>query len=117
MSWLLSILLATNVAFSSPVNYEIALAGNFGEPRPNHFHGGVDIKTGGVEGKPIFSIGDGYISHVSVGIGGFGNAVYVHHPEGYTSVYCHLKKFVPQIAAMVRKWQYAHHSHVGDMWF
>ena len=117
MSWLLSILLATNVAFSSPVNYEIALAGNFGEPRPNHFHGGIDIKTGGVEGKPIFSIGDGYISHVSVGIGGFGNAVYVHHPEGYTSVYCHLKKFVPQIAAMVRKWQYAHHSYVGDMHF
>lgn len=103
--------------FGSPVNYEIALAGNFGEPRPNHFHGGTDIKTGGVEGKPIFSIGDGYVSHVTVGTGGYGNALYIHHPEGYTSVYCHLKKFMPQIAAMVRKWQYAHKSCKGDMKF
>ena len=62
------------VKYQSPVNYRISLAGNFGEPRPNHFHGGADIKTDRVEGKPIFSIGDGYISHVSIGIGGFGNA-------------------------------------------
>ena len=117
MNWLFSIFLAASVVFGSPVNYEIALAGNFGEPRPNHFHGGTDIKTGGVEGKAIFSIGDGYVSHVSVGIGGFGNAVYIHHPEGYTSVYCHLKKFAPQITAMVRKWQYAHRSYIGDMLF
>lgn len=103
--------------YSSPVNYPITLAGNFGEPRPNHFHGGVDIKTDGVEGKPVFSIGDGYVSQVSIGVYGFGNAVYVHHPEGYTSVYCHLKKFAPQIAAMVRRWQYQHHSPEGVMKF
>lgn len=111
------LLLAAHIALGSPVNYEIALAGNFGEPRPNHFHGGIDIKTGGVEGKPIFSMGDGYVAHVSVGIGGYGNALYVHHPEGYTSVYCHLKKFTPQIAAMVRKWQYVHQSCNGMMSF
>ena len=57
--------------YSSPVNYPITLAGNFGEPRPNHFHGGVDIKTDGVEGKPVFSIGDGYVSQVSIGVYGF----------------------------------------------
>lgn len=103
--------------YGSPVNYEITLAGNFGEPRPNHFHGGVDVKTGGVEGKPIFSIGDGYVSQVSIGVAGFGNAVYVHHPEGYTSVYAHLKKFTPQISAMVRRWQYEHRSSEGVMRF
>ncbi len=105
------------VQYGSPVNYEILLAGNFGEPRPNHFHGGVDVKTGGVEGKPIFSIGDGYVSHVTIGFSGFGNAVYVRHPEGYTSVYCHLKKFTPQIQAMVRKWQYEHKRATGEMHF
>ena len=103
--------------FGSPVNYPISLAGNFGEPRPNHFHGGVDVKTGGVEGKAIFSIGDGYVSHVSVGHDGFGNAVYIHHPEGYTSVYCHLKTFTPAIKAMVRKWQYNNKKSTGDIWF
>lgn len=114
---LLSIMLAANVLFGSPVNYPISLAGNFGEPRPNHFHGGVDVKTDGVEGKAIFSIGDGYVSHVSVGYDGFGNAVYVHHPEGYTSVYCHLKTFTPAIKAMVRKWQYVNKQSTGDIWF
>ena len=103
--------------YDPPVNYEITLAGNFGEPRPNHFHGGIDVKTGGVEGKPVFSIGDGYVSQVSIGVSGFGNAVYVHHPEGYTSIYCHLKKFTPQIAAMVRRWQYQHHQPEGVMRF
>ena len=114
---ILSIMLAANVLFGSPVNYPISLAGNFGEPRPNHFHGGVDVKTDGVEGKAIFSIGDGYVSHVSVGYDGFGNAVYVHHPEGYTSVYCHLKIFTPAIKAMVRKWQYVNKQSTGDIWF
>jgi len=110
-------MLAANVLFGSPVNYPISLAGNFGEPRPNHFHGGVDVKTDGVEGKAIFSIGDGYVSHVSVGYDGFGNAVYVHHPEGYTSVYCHLKTFTPAIKAMVRKWQYVNKQSTADIWF
>lgn len=103
--------------YASPVNYDVVLAGNFGEPRPNHFHGGVDVKTGGVEGKPIFSIGGGYISMVTVGMFGFGNAVYVHHPEGYTSIYCHLKKFTPQITALLRKQQYARHAAEGEFHF
>jgi murein DD-endopeptidase MepM/ murein hydrolase activator NlpD len=114
---LLGLLLTANITLGSPVNYKISLAGNFGEPRPNHFHGGIDIKTDGVEGKPIFSMGDGYISHVSVGIGGYGNALYIHLPEGYTCVYCHLQKFTPQITAMVRKWQYANHTSTGDIHF
>ena len=111
------VLNATLPRYASPVNYEITLAGNFGEPRPNHFHGGVDIKTGGVEGKPIFSVGDGYVSRVSIGLYGFGNAIYVHHPEGYTSVYCHLKKFTPQIAAVLRRKQYSSRSAEGEFNF
>lgn len=103
--------------YSSPVNYDVVLAGNFGEPRPNHFHGGVDVKTGGVEGKPIFSISGGYVSMVTIGLMGFGNAVYVHHPEGYTSVYCHLKKFSPLIEAMVRKQQYQKQTAEGEFHF
>ena len=53
--------------YHPPVSYEMSLAGNFGEPRPNHFHGGIDVKTDGVEGKPIYSIGDGYVSRVTMG--------------------------------------------------
>lgn len=110
-----SVLLSAIIQFGSPVNYPISLAGNFGEPRPNHFHGGIDVRTGGVEGKPIFSVAEGYVSRVTVGLYGFGNAVYVTHPGGYTSVYCHLKKFAPQLAVLVRKWQYNNEAYVADV--
>lgn len=115
MSFLVTLLCASVLSFGSPVNYPISLAGNFGEPRPNHFHGGIDVRTGQVEGKPIFSVADGYVSRVTVGLDGFGNAVYVRHPGGITTVYCHLKKFVPQLAAMVRKWQYQNQTCFADV--
>ena len=100
---LTSLLLAVSLQFSSPVNYPVSLAGNFGEPRPHHFHGGIDVKTQQAVGKPIFSIGEGYVSRITIGISGFGNAVYVQHPNGYTSVYCHLKDFVPVLRAAVSR--------------
>lgn len=110
----LSILLSI---YHPPVSYDISLAGNFGEPRPHHFHGGIDIKTDGVEGKAIYAIGDGYVSRVTMGLYGFGNAVYVTHPEGYTSVYCHLKAFSPRIKAALRRYQYQHETSEGDARF
>ena len=110
----LSILLSI---YHPPVSYDISLAGNFGEPRPHHFHGGIDIKTDGVEGKAIYAIGDGYVSRVTMGLYGFGNAVYVTHPEGYTSVYCHLKAFSPRIKAALRRYQYQHETSEGDAYF
>ena len=89
--------------YSSPVDYEITLAGNFGEPRPWHFHGGIDVKTGNVEGKQIFSIADGYVSRLTVNKYGFGNAIYVAHPDGHTSVYCHLQRFADQYEALLHR--------------
>lgn len=108
-------MMASAVAFGSPVNYPLTLAGNYGEPRPNHFHGGIDVRTGNMEGKTIFSIADGYVSRVTVGLSGFGNAVYITHPGGYTSVYCHLSGFVPQLSAIVKKWQYENESYIADV--
>ena len=103
--------------YHPPVSYEMSLAGNFGEPRPNHFHGGIDVKTDGVEGKPIYAIGDGYVSRVTMGKSGFGNAVYVTHPEGYTSIYCHLRSFSPRIQKAMRRYQYTHETSEGDARF
>ena len=115
LSAVAGLLLAVSAVYSSPVDYGMSLAGNFGEPRPNHFHCGIDIKTGGVEGKPLLAISDGYVSRVTVGLSGFGNAVYIAHPDGNTSVYCHLKSFSPRITRLLRKWQYAHKSYVADV--
>lgn len=114
MSFITSLLLAT-IAYVSPVHFEVLLSGNFGEPRPNHFHGGLDIKTQQTEGKAVYAIGDGYVCRVTVNFNGHGNAVYVKHPDGYTSVYAHLQRFAPFIEAKVRKWQYAHQSTDADI--
>jgi hypothetical protein len=111
LSCLIGILLSI---FTPPVDYNISLAGNFGEPRPNHFHGGLDIRTEGREGKHIYAIGDGYVSRVTVGLYGFGNAVYITHPTGQTSVYCHLKSFSPRIKAALRRYQYRHEVSLAD---
>lgn len=93
--------------FGVPFDFPLYLSGNFGELRSNHFHGGLDFKTQGVVGKPLLAIADGYISKVTVTPGGYGNALYLTHDNGYTSVHGHLDRFLPEIAELVRKKQYA----------
>ena len=111
------LLLTVATTFLPPLHLELLLAGNFGEPRPHHFHGGIDIKTQGVEGKPVFSIGDGYIERISVSEKGYGLAVYVRHPEGYVSVYGHLQSFMPDVAERMAKWQEENGEEYGSVYF
>lgn len=85
------------------VNY---LSGTMGEIRSSHFHAGIDVKTGGVEGLPIYATADGYVSRIKVSTSGYGNALYVAHPNGATSVYAHMLKFDEPIASYVREAQY-----------
>lgn len=103
--------------FRPPFDFPLYLSGNFGELRSNHFHGGIDFKTQGVEGKAIHCIADGYISRVSVSAGGYGNAIYITHDNGYTSVHGHLKAFSPEVAEVVRAHQYANETFVVDTIF
>ncbi len=95
---------------SSPVNIPIILNGNFGEIRSNHFHSGIDIKTNGEIGLPVFSVDDGYVSRISVSPVGYGNALYIDHPSGFTSVYGHLDCFTDTIAQWVKSQQYKEKS-------
>ncbi|MFD0860929.1 M23 family metallopeptidase [Sungkyunkwania multivorans] len=97
--------------FMSPVEIPIVVSGTFGELRSNHFHSGIDIRTEGREGLNILAIGDGYVSRIKIAHGGFGKALYVTHPNGYTSVYAHLQKFAPKIEAYIKKRQYAKESY------
>lgn len=92
--------------FDPPVDFKMALSGTFGELRSDHFHSGIDIKTWGMENKPLRAIGDGFVSRVAVSPGGFGKAVYIKHPNGYTSVYAHCNSFSKDIQKWVKKEQY-----------
>lgn len=93
-----------------PMDHPVLLSGNFGELRSNHFHSGIDFKTQGVEGKPIHSVQEGYVSRISVSPWGYGNGLYITHPDGTTTVYAHLQKFAKKIAAYVKKKQYEQES-------
>lgn len=82
------------------------LAGTMGELRSSHFHTGIDIRTGGQEGLPVLAADEGYIFRISINPGGYGNAIYIKHPNGHTTVYAHLKNFREDIARYVRNQQY-----------
>lgn len=83
-----------------------ALAGSFGEIRGNHFHSGIDFRTNQREGYPVYAVADGYISRLRVQNSGFGQALYINHPNGFTTVYGHLQRFAPKIATIVKNLEY-----------
>ena len=102
--------------YRSPVGFAITLAGNVGEIRSDHFHTGIDIKALQGVGSPVYAAAAGYVSRVGVSPTGYGNVLYVTHPNGETSVYGHLDSFVPQIARWVRGQQYAKRSFRVDLY-
>lgn len=96
--------------FEPPLKIPLQLAGNFGELRPNHFHAGFDFKTQQKEGLPIFSTGDGYVSRIKISPYGYGKAIYVTHPNGYTTVYGHLQNCYGSIQDYIIKEHYKQKS-------
>jgi hypothetical protein len=85
--------------FASPITGPLTLAGNFGEIRPNHFHAGFDIRTNNREGMPVYAVADGYVSRIKISAVGYGKALYITHPNGYVSVYGHMRGFNTAIQA------------------
>ncbi|MCH7409853.1 M23 family metallopeptidase [Belliella sp. DSM 111904] len=83
------------------------LSGNFAEIRPNHFHSGIDVKIGGVDGEPILAIADGYVYRLKVSSFGYGNVLYIKHYDGSSSVYAHLQKFSPKISQWMHEKMYS----------
>jgi murein DD-endopeptidase MepM/ murein hydrolase activator NlpD len=101
--------------FRSPLDIvPPALAGSFGELRSNHFHSGTDFRTNQRTGYPVYAVADGYISRLRVQNSGFGLALYIIHPNGFTSVYGHLSRFNPKIEAQVKAIQYKNKSYEID---
>ncbi|PLX01465.1 MAG: peptidase M23 [Marinilabiliales bacterium] len=92
--------------FRSPLGIPLYLSGTFGELRTNHFHSGIDIKTQGTEGKNVYAIADGYVSRIKVSTSGYGKVLYITHPNGYVSVYGHLKMFNAEIQKYIIDLQY-----------
>ena len=94
-------------SFQAPMNIPMYLAGNFGEIRGGHFHAGIDIKTQQKEGVEIVAAESGFISRINVSLYGYGKAIYITHPNGYTTVYAHLRTFGDQIETYIQNAQYS----------
>lgn len=100
---------AQEASFTPPFDFPIIFSGNFGEIRANHFHGGLDFKTGGAIGKPVRALADGYISRIRV-THGSGYVLDVVYDNGYTAIYRHLSAFVGEVAKRVKALQYEKES-------
>ena len=92
--------------FKKPLNIPLILSGTFGELRTNHFHAGLDIKTEQKEGLKVYASANGYVSRIKISVWGYGKALYITHPNGYTTVYAHLSKFNPTIEKYIKQKQY-----------
>jgi len=102
--------------YAMPLKLPLSLSANFGELRPNHFHSGVDIKTEGVTGKPVYAVADGYVSRIFVSPAGYGHALYITHPAlGTMSVYGHMKEFAPALEDYTIAEQYRRRSFAVDL--
>jgi hypothetical protein len=91
--------------FRYPLDLPPKIVGSFGELRPNHYHSGLDFRTNQRDGYPVHAAADGFVSRLRVQFGGFGNAIYITHPNGYTTVYGHLQSFSPELAQIVHAYQ------------
>ncbi len=72
----------------------------FGAPRPGHIHAGLDI--GGSEGETVETGADAKVIFRGFQKG-YGNVVYLEHPDGTTSRYAHLKEFKVEEGDRIKK--------------
>ncbi len=96
--------------FMYPVKAKMGLNANFGELRPNHWHMGLDCKTDQHENADIVAAADGYIAKIKIEPFGFGRAIYINHPNGFTTLYAHCNDFYPELDKWVKLQQYAKKS-------
>ena len=101
-------------SFGAPLGVELLLSANFGELRPDHFHSGLDFKTQGRTGLKVYAADEGYVSRIAISPWGYGKALYINHPSGYTTVYAHLDAFVGAIADTLLQLQYEKESFAID---
>lgn len=105
--------------FLYPINPGLpgSLSGTMGELRSTHFHSGLDIRTNNVIGLPVLASKSGYISRVSVGPTGYGNVIYITHPDGYTTIYAHLDRFKGDLGEYVLTQHYRKKSAYINLYF
>lgn len=94
-----------------------ALAGTMGELRATHFHSGIDIRTNNEIGWPVLASKSGYISRAGVSGSGYGNVLYISHPDGTTTLYGHLEKFLGPVGDYILNERYRRKTSEIELFF
>ncbi len=101
--------------FRSPIHSPIYLSGGFCTLRNDHFHSGIDITTYDKENMPVLAAAEGWVSRIKISPVGYGKALYIDHPNGYTTVYGHLNTYTDEIGMYIKQIQYNNQSFEIDV--
>ena len=84
----------TSGQFLWPVPGYYNITSYYGQ-RWGRLHGGIDIASAGIEGKPIIAVADGVVLAAGYNTGGFGNWVMINHGtykgKQYSTICAHMK--------------------------
>lgn len=69
--------------------------------RPDLLHKGIDVA--GRPGDEVHAVADGIVAYSDNGLRGYGNCVLVVHPNGWVSLYAHLKRTTVQAGWRVHR--------------
>ena len=88
-----SYIISADPTFKWPLNLPKYLTATLGETRGPYLHYGIDIKTNGRPGYPVFASASGKVSKITSKESGYGNALFLDHGNKIQTVYGHLEKF------------------------
>ena len=71
---------------------------------------GLDIRTDQKENQLVYAAAAGYIAKIRIEPNGFGRAIFINHPNGFTTLYAHLNDFFPELEKYVTEQQYRQQS-------
>jgi len=90
---------------SWPLKGRIDLSSGFGDYRLTRFHAGVDLRTGGKIGQPVFSPVDGSVWRIKMSYHGYGKGLYIKGDDGHIYVFGHLSALSDRIDRTVKEAQ------------
>ncbi|HBC47555.1 MAG TPA: hypothetical protein DCZ43_10950, partial [candidate division Zixibacteria bacterium] len=108
---------AANSDYTWPIKLRPELTSRFCDYRAGHFHGGLDIRTGGRIGVPIYAIADGYVFRVATSFRGYGKALYLKLKDDRIVVFGHLSGFIDAVDERVRAAQMKDKRYSQDLYF
>lgn len=108
-------LIAQPLTYEAPLAGPLLVTGTFGELRSDHFHAGLDFRAS--VGTPVLAVADGFVSRIKISPGGYGQAIYLDHPDGHRSVYGHLEVLAPELLDTIRARQFTEEEFRQDLRF